>query len=345
MLNEDPRPDDLPDAPTGYAALPPDYPRAAPRSAGGAPGARSGGSRDRLMPARAHRRRPGRRCGWCSRPSPWSPSSPPSSSPCGASATRRSSPAAAARLRRRLGAGPGTSQLPGSLRPRADPSPRTTRPPSPTSTPSRSTGRRAPTTPSTECATMQVPVDYAEPTGERFTLALRKAPATDAVQARRLARHQPRRTRRIRGGVRPVRLVRLLARRCGRHTTSSASTRAASVPRAPCAASATPTWTCSSATTRPPTRRPSARSCSPTSTASRSGAPPAAATGRLHMSTTEVARDMDVMRVLLGDERLNFFGGSYGTFLGATTRTPSRRRSAAWCSTRRCRRTRPSSRR
>ena len=35
------------------------------------------------------------------------------------------------------------------------------------------------------------------------------------------------------------------------------------------------------------------------------------------MSTTEVARDMDVMRVLLGDEKLNFFGGSYGTFLGA----------------------------
>ena len=26
MLNEDPRPDDLPDGPTGYAALPPDYP-------------------------------------------------------------------------------------------------------------------------------------------------------------------------------------------------------------------------------------------------------------------------------------------------------------------------------
>ena len=37
----------------------------------------------------------------------------------------------------------------------------------------------------------------------------------------------------------------------------------------------------------------------------------------MHMSTTEVARDMDVMRVLLGDPKLNFFGGSYGTFLGA----------------------------
>ena len=37
----------------------------------------------------------------------------------------------------------------------------------------------------------------------------------------------------------------------------------------------------------------------------------------MHLSTTEVARDMDVMRVLLGDQKLNFFGGSYGTFLGA----------------------------
>ena len=37
----------------------------------------------------------------------------------------------------------------------------------------------------------------------------------------------------------------------------------------------------------------------------------------LHMSSTEVARDMDVMRALVGDEQLNFFGVSYGTFLGA----------------------------
>ncbi|MDC5696277.1 alpha/beta hydrolase [Intrasporangium calvum] len=37
----------------------------------------------------------------------------------------------------------------------------------------------------------------------------------------------------------------------------------------------------------------------------------------LHMSTTEVARDMDVMRALVGDERLNYFGVSYGTVLGA----------------------------
>ncbi|MFJ2186406.1 alpha/beta hydrolase [Kitasatospora sp. NPDC087861] len=37
-----------------------------------------------------------------------------------------------------------------------------------------------------------------------------------------------------------------------------------------------------------------------------------------HLSTVEAARDMDVLRALLGDKRLNFVGKSYGTFLGAT---------------------------
>lgn len=37
-----------------------------------------------------------------------------------------------------------------------------------------------------------------------------------------------------------------------------------------------------------------------------------------HVSTYEAAQDMDIVRELLGDERLNFLGKSYGTFLGAT---------------------------
>ena len=36
-----------------------------------------------------------------------------------------------------------------------------------------------------------------------------------------------------------------------------------------------------------------------------------------HMDTRSVARDMDVMRALVGDQDLNFFGYSYGTYLGA----------------------------
>ncbi len=37
-----------------------------------------------------------------------------------------------------------------------------------------------------------------------------------------------------------------------------------------------------------------------------------------HMSTAEAARDMDILRAALGEERLTYFGASYGTFLGGT---------------------------
>ncbi|MGW3248884.1 alpha/beta hydrolase [Streptomyces sp. NPDC001070] len=42
--------------------------------------------------------------------------------------------------------------------------------------------------------------------------------------------------------------------------------------------------------------------------------------GRLlpHVGTEDAARDMDVVRALLGDERLDYVGFSYGTYLGAT---------------------------
>ena len=37
-----------------------------------------------------------------------------------------------------------------------------------------------------------------------------------------------------------------------------------------------------------------------------------------HVSTGEAARDMDVLRAVLGDDKLTYFGASYGTKLGAT---------------------------
>jgi pimeloyl-ACP methyl ester carboxylesterase len=37
-----------------------------------------------------------------------------------------------------------------------------------------------------------------------------------------------------------------------------------------------------------------------------------------HVSTANVARDMDLLRSALGERKLNYFGFSYGTFLGAT---------------------------
>ncbi len=37
-----------------------------------------------------------------------------------------------------------------------------------------------------------------------------------------------------------------------------------------------------------------------------------------HVSTVEAVRDMDILRAVLGEPRLDFFGASYGTVLGAT---------------------------
>ncbi|MFF2012036.1 alpha/beta hydrolase [Streptomyces sp. NPDC058195] len=37
-----------------------------------------------------------------------------------------------------------------------------------------------------------------------------------------------------------------------------------------------------------------------------------------HVSTVDTARDMDILRAVLGDEELRYVGASYGTFLGAT---------------------------
>lgn len=37
-----------------------------------------------------------------------------------------------------------------------------------------------------------------------------------------------------------------------------------------------------------------------------------------HVSTVEAAKDMDVLRAALGEDRLTYLGASYGTFLGAT---------------------------
>ncbi len=36
-----------------------------------------------------------------------------------------------------------------------------------------------------------------------------------------------------------------------------------------------------------------------------------------HIGTADAARDMDVIRAVMGDAQLHFYGGSYGTFLGA----------------------------
>ncbi|GAA1544151.1 alpha/beta hydrolase [Actinomadura kijaniata] len=51
-----------------------------------------------------------------------------------------------------------------------------------------------------------------------------------------------------------------------------------------------------------------------------------------HMRTTDVARDVDAIRAALGQKKINYYGFSYGTYLGATYATlfPQRVRRMVW---------------
>ena len=71
---------------------------------------------------------------------------------------------------------------------------------------------------------------------------------------------------------------------------------------------------------RPDTRRRRRRSSSSRTGSPRSPRAASTESGPLveHVSTVEVARDLDLMRQLVGDKKLNFFGASYGTYIGAT---------------------------
>ncbi len=52
-----------------------------------------------------------------------------------------------------------------------------------------------------------------------------------------------------------------------------------------------------------------------------------------HLSTANVARDLDVLRQAVGDKKLTFDGFSYGTYLGATYAALSRATCGLWSST------------
>ena len=166
------------------------------------------------------------------------------------------------------------------------------------------------------CATIEVPIDYAQPQGGRFTLALRMAPATDPDQRIGSMLINP-------GGPGAsgveyaqyasfvfsprVRAAYDIVGFDPRGIGQSDAVSCLSDANLDALFAVDPTPDSAAERARGHATADSiARAC-----AAHGGA------RALHMSTSEVARDMDVMRVLLGDEKLNFFGGSYGTFLGA----------------------------
>ncbi|GAA2165056.1 alpha/beta hydrolase family protein [Humibacillus xanthopallidus] len=167
-----------------------------------------------------------------------------------------------------------------------------------------------------QCATVEVPVDYAKPSGDRFTLAVRKAPATDP--AKRLGSLLVNPGGPGGSGVQYAQLssfaftpeLRAAYDIVGfdpRGIGQSSPVRCLSNADMDRLFSVDPT-------PDTPAERSTLLSESDRITADcahRGGVRAG------HLSTTEVARDMDILRVLVGDRKLNFFGGSYGTFLGA----------------------------
>ena len=177
-----------------------------------------------------------------------------------------------------------------------------------------------PELPTRECGELVVPLDYDEPEGATITLAVARVPASD--QAARIGSliTNP-------GGPGGSGVDGLTAactarcpRRCPRNSTSSASTPAASARARPCAASpASPSGQPSSL------RIPSvpigdaevaARQRAAAELARRCGERNAEILP--HLSTANVARDMDRLRQAVGDDMLTYLGSSYGTYLGAT---------------------------
>lgn len=304
MLNEPPSPDDLPDRPSGYAALPPDYP---PPPPGGGPGggeassAGGGAPRSKLRLVLAAvallavvtavaltawrvgnpppAAQPSRPVAGSGAPGSGAPSSP-------------STPSA--------GGGP-SADYPAALRAFYT---------------QRLTWSPCSDNPQHLCTTMQVPVDYARPGGDRFDLALRKVPATDP--ARRLGSLVINPGGPGGSGVEYAQYASFVF---------SPAVRAAYdiVGFDPRGIGASSPVRCLSNSDMdllfsddPTPDSPAERSklLADVDGVTKQCAARGGVRAR-HMSTAEVAHDMDVMRVLLGDARLNFFGGSYGTFLGA----------------------------
>ena len=171
-----------------------------------------------------------------------------------------------------------------------------------------------------QCARIRVPLDWDDPNGRTISLAVIRHLAQQAGPADRHDVHQPGRTRRHRrrpGAGRPCRTRRRSGG--GRFDVVSwdprgtnASTRVLCFRRPAGARRAS-----GRAPSIPITRAASERFRRKTADLARRCGE---VSGWLlpHISTADTARDLDHLRVLLGEEKLTYVGLSYGTYLGQT---------------------------
>ena len=168
-----------------------------------------------------------------------------------------------------------------------------------------------------QCASIWVPLDYADPDGLGASPSRPSAAGRRPRQAEGHAVHQPGWAGWVRHRLPGLRDLRRRVHQLP--STSSASTRAASRRSTPIdclddadldayvAADPSPDTSRGGAGARADVEPLTCRA------ARRTRRPLLA-----HVSTVEVARDMDIMRAVVGDDQLHYYGASYGTYIGAT---------------------------
>lgn len=166
------------------------------------------------------------------------------------------------------------------------------------------------------CAKIRVPVDYTKPTGDTFTLALRKVPATDP--SKRIGSLLINPGGPGGSGVQYAQYSSFLFSK----TLRSAYDIIGFDPRGIAGSDAVACLTNDqmdllfAEDPTPDTPAERHKLLSDTDAVTKSCAARGGNRAR-HMSSTEVAKDMDIIRALVGDTKLNYYGVSYGTFLGA----------------------------
>ena len=163
-----------------------------------------------------------------------------------------------------------------------------------------------------QCSVAEVPLSYRDPDGQSLELVLGRLPAAEPGPQARDALLEPRRPGRLGPDPVPVlagpaRALRPRRLRPARHRRLDAAA-VLSPPtsrRSGCSASA---WPITLAQEQDYVQR-TARG---TEVCARNGGPILA-----HMSTANVARDLDLLRQAVGDRQLTYLGYSYGTAIGA----------------------------
>ncbi|WP_435105396.1 alpha/beta fold hydrolase [Nocardiopsis synnemataformans] len=159
-----------------------------------------------------------------------------------------------------------------------------------------------------ECADVVVPLDYSDPGGERATVAISRARATDPEQRRGILLTNP-------GG--PGGPGRVLGAYYGGTRVSEVYDVIGMDPRGTGASS--PRMDCGNDPVPIYPSPTDAEISDATREAIRYQRECERVQGDLrpHMTTANTARDMDVIRAAMGEEKTNYLGYSYGTYLGA----------------------------